>query len=69
MKAFVDSVGGTPPRIVSHPIGFGSGEWTCVIGEFEDGSRMVSAAKWRDGAICRGIYLELMSPEPERSAR
>jgi len=26
MKTFVDSVGGTPPRIVSHPIGFGSGE-------------------------------------------
>lgn len=23
MKAFVDSAGGTPPRIVSHPIGFG----------------------------------------------
>jgi hypothetical protein len=51
MKAFVDSAGGRPPRIVSHPIGFGSGEWTCVIGEFEDGSRMVTVAKWRDGAI------------------
>lgn len=51
MKAFVDSVGGTPPRIVSHPIGFGSGERTCVIGEFEDGSRMVTVAKRRDGAI------------------
>jgi hypothetical protein len=51
MKAFVDSAGGTPPRIVSHPIGFGSGEWTCVIGEFEDGSRMVTVAKWRNGAI------------------
>ena len=51
MQAFVESVGGTPPRIVSHPIGFGSGEWTCVIGEFEDGSRMVTVAKWRDGAI------------------
>lgn len=51
MKAYVDSVGGTPPQITSHPIGFGSGEWTCVIGEFEDGSRMVTVAKWRDGAI------------------
>ena len=51
MKAYVESVGGTPPRIVSHPIGFGSGEWTCVVGEFEDGSRMVTVAKWRDGAI------------------
>jgi hypothetical protein len=51
MKAYVDSAGGSPPRITSHPIGFGSGEWTCVIGEFEDGSRMVTVAKWRDGAI------------------
>jgi hypothetical protein len=51
MKAFVESAGGTPPRIVSHPIGFGSGEWTCVVGEFEDGSRMVTVARWRDGAI------------------
>jgi len=51
MKAYVDSAGGTPPRITAHPIRFGSGEWTCVIGEFEDGSRMVTVAKWRDGAI------------------
>ncbi len=35
----------------SHPIGFGSGEWTCVVGELADGSRMVTVAKWRDGAI------------------
>lgn len=51
MKAFVDSVGGTPPQITSHPILFGSGEWTCAVGEFEDGSRMVTVARWRDGAI------------------
>jgi hypothetical protein len=51
MKAFIDSAGGTPPQITSHPIRFGSGEWTCVVGEFEDGSRMVTVAKWRDGAI------------------
>jgi hypothetical protein len=51
MKALVESVGGTPPQVVSHPIAFGSGEWTCVVGEFEDGSRMVTIAKWRDGAI------------------
>lgn len=51
MKAFVESAGGTPPQITSHPIAFGSGEWTCVIGEFADGSRMVTVAKWRDGAI------------------
>ena len=51
MKEFVESAGGTPPQITAHPIGFGSGEWTCVIGEFEDGSRMVTVAKWKDGAI------------------
>jgi hypothetical protein len=34
MKALVEKAGGTPPQITSHPIGFGSGEWTCVVGEF-----------------------------------
>jgi hypothetical protein len=24
---------------------------TCVIGEFENGARMVTLAKWHDGAI------------------
>jgi hypothetical protein len=51
MKAYVESAGGTPPQITSHPIAFGSGEWTCVVGEFEGGGRMVTVAKWRDGAI------------------
>ena len=51
MKAYVESAGGTPPQITKHPIAFGSGEWTCVIGEFEGGGRMVTVAKWRDGAI------------------
>ncbi len=51
MKAYVKSAGGTPPKIASHPIKFGSGDWTCVVGEFENGSRMVTVAKWRDGAI------------------
>jgi hypothetical protein len=51
MKALVEKAGGTPPQIASHPIGFGSGEWTCVVGEFEGGGRMVTVAKWRDGAI------------------
>ena len=41
----------TPPQITSHPIAFGSGEWTCVIGEFEGGGRMRTVAKWHDGAI------------------
>jgi hypothetical protein len=51
MKAYVDSAGGTPPQITSHPISFGSDDWTCVVGEFEGGGRMVTVAKWRDGAI------------------
>ena len=51
MNAFVESTGGTPVQIASHPIRFGSGEWTCVVGEFEGGGRMVTVAKWRDGAI------------------
>jgi hypothetical protein len=51
MKGLVQASGGTPARITSHPIKFGSGEWTCVVGEFEGGTRMVTVAKWRDGAI------------------
>lgn len=51
MKALVEAGGGTPPQIKSHPIKFGSGDWTCVVGEFEGGGRMVTVAKWRDGAI------------------
>jgi len=51
MKAMVQATGGTPPQIRSQPIKFGSGDWTCVVGEFENGSRMVTVAKWRDGAI------------------
>jgi hypothetical protein len=51
MKAFVESTGGAPVQVKSHPIRFGSGDWTCVVGELENGSRMVTVAKWRDGAI------------------
>ena len=47
----MDSAGGTPPQITSHPIKFGSGEWTCVVGEFEGGGPMVTFARWRAGAI------------------
>ena len=46
MKAYVESAGGTPPQITSHPIKFGSGEWTCVVGEFEGSGRMVTVARW-----------------------
>jgi ketosteroid isomerase-like protein len=51
MKAMVQKTGGTPAQIKSHPIRFGSNEWTCVVGEFENGSRMVTVANWRNGAI------------------
>jgi hypothetical protein len=51
MKALVESMGGKPVQVKSHPIAFGSGEWTCVVGELEGGSRMATVAKWRDGAI------------------
>ena len=51
MKGFVESTGGAPIQVKSHPIRFGSGDWTCVVGELENGNRMVTVAKWRDGAI------------------
>ena len=51
MKAYVEWAGGTPPQVLTHPIRFGSGEWTCVVGELDGGGRMVTVAKWRDGAI------------------
>ena len=51
MEGFVEMVGGSVPQIVDHPIKFGSGDWTCVVGESADGSRMVTVARWRDGAI------------------
>jgi hypothetical protein len=51
MKVFVESTGGTPMQVSSHPIAFGAGEWTCVVGELEGGGRMVTVAKWTDGAI------------------
>ena len=51
MQAYVESVGGAPPRVAGHPIAFGAGDWTCVVGELEGGGRMVTVARWRDGAI------------------
>ena len=51
MKAFVESTGGVPLQVKSHPIGFGSADWTCVVGELENGSRMVTLARWQEGAI------------------
>jgi hypothetical protein len=52
MKSYVEhNGGGTPTQITSHPIKFGSGEWTCVVGEFANGARMVTVAKWDAGVI------------------
>jgi hypothetical protein len=50
MKAYVESAGGTPPQIKSHPIGFGSGEWTCVIAS----SKAAAAwSPWPSGVMAR----------------
>src|SRR4051794_26371972 len=38
-------------KIVSHPIKIAQGEWTAVVGEIAGGSKMVTIARWRDGAI------------------
>jgi SnoaL-like protein len=51
MKSLIEHAGGQPMQVQSHPISFGSGEWTCVVGEFASGARMVTIARWRDGAI------------------
>ena len=40
MRAFVESTRGTPIQVASHPIAFGSGEWTCVVGALEGGNRI-----------------------------
>jgi hypothetical protein len=51
MRALVDKANGMLPQIKAHPVKFGSEDWTCVVGEFENGSRMVTVARWQDGAI------------------
>jgi hypothetical protein len=51
VKAFVERTGVVPIQVKSQPIRFGSGDWTCVVGELENGSRMVTLARWQDGAI------------------
>src|SRR5712691_1262720 len=67
MKAFVESTGGAPVQVKSHPVRFGSGDWTCVVGELENGTRMVTVAKWRDGAIAEE-YIWPASCSPSRCA-
>lgn len=49
VKGMVDAMGHV--KVASHPIGFGSGDWTCVVGETETGQRMVTVARWRDGKV------------------
>jgi SnoaL-like domain len=51
MKSLMEQTGGQPMQVQSHPIAFGSGEWTCVVGEFANGARMVTVARWHDEAI------------------
>ena len=43
MKAFVETTGGVPIQVQSPEPN--------LIGEFENGSRMVTLARWQDGAI------------------
>jgi hypothetical protein len=38
-------------KIEDHPIKLAEGEWTAVMGNLPGGRRMVTVAKWRDGAI------------------
>jgi hypothetical protein len=64
MKAFVESAGGTPPQITSHPIAFGSGEWTCVIGEFEGGGPHGHRCQVARRRHCRRIHLVIVSQMP-----
>ncbi len=50
-RKLADENGGKPFQITGHPIGFGEGDWTCVVGDLEDGTRMVTVGKWRDGKL------------------
>jgi hypothetical protein len=45
MKASVETTGGTPGQITSRPIRFGSGDWTSVVGEFQNGGLLVCRYK------------------------
>ncbi|MDQ5853751.1 MAG: ester cyclase [Chloroflexota bacterium] len=55
------SLAAYPAKIVGHPIKIAQGEWTAVVGEIAGGIRMVTVAKWRDGAIAEE-YIFLNSP-------
>ena len=51
VQGLVESVGRATLQITDHRIRFGSGDWTCVVGELRNGDKMVTVARWRDGAI------------------
>ena len=64
----LEQTGGQPMQVQSHPISFGSGDWTCAVGEFESGASMVTVARWRDGAIAEEYVWRSVGPPPERSS-
>ena len=54
MKAFVATGGLSRPGLIRSGL---IRRLTCVVGELEDGSRMATLAKWRDGAIAEYIWI------------
>jgi len=38
-------------KVTGHPIKIAQGEWTAVVGDITGGQRMVTVARWRNGAI------------------
>jgi ketosteroid isomerase-like protein len=48
-------------KVVDHPIKMAQGEWTYVIGDLAGGQRVVTLAKWRDGAISEEYLMMLRS--------
>lgn len=59
MEAYVEAATGRqrPPRSSRPPIKFSNGEWTCLVGEFTGGGRMVTVARWVDGSIAEEYIL------------
>jgi hypothetical protein len=45
------AAGSSDRRITSHPIAFGSEDWTCVVSDLSDGGQIVTVARWVDGKI------------------
>jgi|tagenome__1003787_1003787.scaffolds.fasta_scaffold20189295_1 hypothetical protein len=54
-------------KVVGHPVTIAEGEWTAVVGELTGGQRMVTVARWRDGAIAEELVFlggEPATPDP-----